>query len=56
MPVPQKVVDLIATFERNADHHTAAPYKEAMLRQQFVEPSFAVRSAIAADAIGTPNQ
>jgi hypothetical protein len=40
MPAPQKVFDLIATFERNAEHYTAAPYKELMLRQQFINPLF----------------
>lgn len=33
MPAPQELLDLIAAFERSAEHYTAAPYKEMVLRQ-----------------------
>jgi type I restriction-modification system DNA methylase subunit len=38
--VPQKVRDLVAIFERNADQYLDANFNEANLRQQFVNPLF----------------
>ena len=38
--IPQKVLDLVETFERNSDDYLAADFKEAMLRQQFINPLF----------------
>ena len=41
MSTPQKVLDLVEVFERNADDYLSAHFNEAMLRQQFVNPLFA---------------
>lgn len=38
--VPQKVLDLVETFERNQDDYLRDDFKEASLRQQFVNPLF----------------
>ena len=38
--VPQKVLDLVETFQRNLDEYCNPAFKEAMLRQQFVDPLF----------------
>ncbi len=40
MSTPQKVLDLVEVFERNADAYESAHFKEAELRQQFVNPLF----------------
>ena len=40
MSAPQKILDLIATFKNNADHHTSSAFNEAMCRIQFVNPVF----------------
>jgi predicted type IV restriction endonuclease len=40
MPAPPKILDLLSIFERNAEHYNSVAYKEAMLRQQFVNPFF----------------
>jgi hypothetical protein len=40
VPVPQKVLDLVALFQQNADDYRAASFNEANLRQQFVNPLF----------------
>src|SRR5258708_29584946 len=37
---PQTVVDLIEAFERNLDSYRAAPYKEAHVRHEFIDPFF----------------
>jgi hypothetical protein len=39
---PQKVLDLVETFDRNADDYLAAEFNEANLRQQFINPLFKV--------------
>ncbi len=41
MSTPQKVLDLVEVFDRNADAYESAHFKEAELRQQFVNPLFA---------------
>ncbi len=41
MSAPQKVLDLVEVFDRNADAYESAGFKEAELRQQFVNPLFA---------------
>ena len=38
---PQKVLDLVEVYDRNADAYESAAFKEAELRQQFVNPLFA---------------
>ena len=38
--VPQKLLDLVETFQRNLDQYRNPAFKEAMLRQQFVDPLF----------------
>lgn len=38
--VPQKVLDLVEIFDRNADEYRSADFKEANLRIQFVNPLF----------------
>ena len=40
MSTPQKVLDLVEVFDRNADDYQSAHFNEAMLRQQFVNPFF----------------
>ena len=40
MSVPQKILDLIELFERNADDYRSADFKEAEVRQQFINPFF----------------
>jgi type I restriction-modification system DNA methylase subunit len=37
---PPKVLDLIEVFDRNAADYRSADFKEAMLRQQFINPFF----------------
>ncbi len=41
MSAPQKVLDLVAVFDRNAEAYESPHFKEAELRQQFVNPLFA---------------
>ena len=41
MAVPQKILDLIDLFERNADAYRAATFNEANTRLQFINPFFA---------------
>jgi hypothetical protein len=38
--VPQKVPDLIQTFDRNSDEYGSADFKEANPRVQFINPLF----------------
>ena len=38
--VPQKVFDLVKTFDRNSDEYRDANFNEANLRIQFVNPLF----------------
>ena len=40
MPAPPKVRDLIALFDRNADDYLSPDYKEAEIRQEFINPFF----------------
>ncbi len=40
MSAPQRVLDLVEVFDRNAEDYLAAGFKEAELRQQFVNPLF----------------
>lgn len=40
MSVPQKVLELVDLFRRNADAYHAPQYNEAMVRQEFINPSF----------------
>lgn len=40
MPAPQEVVDLVDRFERNIDQYQSPAYKEARLRQEFLDPLF----------------
>jgi hypothetical protein len=40
MPAPAKVLELVGIFERYADEYTSPDFKEVMLRQQFINPSF----------------
>jgi predicted type IV restriction endonuclease len=37
---PQKVLDLVEVFDRNAEDYQSPGFNEAMLRQQFVNPPF----------------
>ncbi len=41
MSAPQKVLDLVEVFDRNAEAYESSHFKEAELRQQFVNPLFA---------------
>jgi predicted type IV restriction endonuclease len=38
--IPQKVLDLIEVFARNAEDYLSSYFNEAMLRQQFINPLF----------------
>src|SRR5258708_5218652 len=38
--LPQTVVDLGEAFERNLNSHSAAPYKEAQVRREFIDAFF----------------
>ncbi|MGH7173295.1 MAG: hypothetical protein ACRELG_23685 [Gemmataceae bacterium] len=40
MSVPQKVLELVDLFRRNADAYHAPQYNEAMVRQEFINPFF----------------
>ena len=40
MSAPQKILDLIDLFDRNADDYRSADFKEAEVRQQFINPLF----------------
>jgi hypothetical protein len=40
MSAPQKVLELIDLFRRNADAYDAPQYNEAMVRQEFINPLF----------------
>ena len=41
MPIPQSILERIATFGRNLDSYLNADYKEAQVRQEFIDPLFA---------------
>src|SRR5687767_14361275 len=41
MPTPQSVVDLVARFKEHYDTYTSGDYKEASLRQEFLNPLLA---------------
>lgn len=40
MPAPQSVIDLVERFRRNLDEYRAGNYKEAEVRQEFIDPLF----------------
>jgi hypothetical protein len=40
MPIPQKILERIETFVRNQDSYTKGDYKEAQVRQEFIDPFF----------------
>ncbi len=40
MSAPQKVLDLVETFDRNSEAYLSGQFNEAMLRQQFINPLF----------------
>jgi hypothetical protein len=42
MPAPATVLELVGTFERHADEYTSPDFKEAMLREPFINPRFKV--------------
>ena len=41
MPCPPKVLKLLEKFELHREAYHAAGYKEAQLRQEFIDPLFA---------------
>jgi len=41
MPIPQSILERIATFGRNLDSYLNPDYKEAQVRQEFIDPLFA---------------
>lgn len=40
MNAPQKILELVDLFRRNADAYHAPQYNEAMVRQEFINPFF----------------
>lgn len=40
MPIPQSILERIATFGRNLDSYVNPDYKEARVRQEFIDPLF----------------
>jgi hypothetical protein len=38
--IPPRLLERIETFQRNADSHLAPDYKEARLREEFLNPFF----------------
>ena len=41
MPIPQSILERIETFRRNLDSYLNPDYKEAQVRQEFIDPLFA---------------
>src|ERR1019366_9224202 len=41
MPIPKVITDRIETFARNLDSYVNPDYKEAQVRQEFIDPFFA---------------
>ena len=41
MPIAQSILERIATFSRNLDSYLNQNYKEARVRQEFIDPLFA---------------
>lgn len=41
MPIPQIITERIETFRRNLDSYLRQEYKEAQVRQEFIDPFFA---------------
>jgi hypothetical protein len=41
MPIPPSILERIATFRRNLDSYLQPDYKEAQVRQEFIDPLFA---------------
>lgn len=40
MPIPQRLLERVETFQRNLESYTEADYKEARLREEFLNPLF----------------
>lgn len=40
MPAPQKIIDLVQTFERKREELKAGKYNETQVRQEFIDPFF----------------
>jgi hypothetical protein len=40
MPAPREILNLIDRFDRNAEDYRAAPYNEANVRQELINPFF----------------
>jgi len=40
MPIPPKVVDLIARFDEHRDAYTSPEYNETQVRCEFIDPMF----------------
>lgn len=41
MPIPKSILERIETFQRNLDSYLNSDYKEAQVRQEFIDPFFA---------------
>jgi len=41
MPIPKSILERIETFHRNLDSYLNSDYKEAQVRQEFIDPLFA---------------
>jgi hypothetical protein len=41
MPIPKSILERIETFRRNLDSYLNPDYKEARVRQEFIDPLFA---------------
>ena len=41
MPIPSSILERIETFRRNFDSYVSPDYKEAQVRQEFIDPLFA---------------
>jgi predicted type IV restriction endonuclease len=41
MPIPASILERIETFRRNLDSYLKPDYKEAQVRQEFIDPLFA---------------
>ena len=40
MPIPKSILERIETFRRNLDSYLRPDYKEAQVRQEFIDPLF----------------
>lgn len=50
MPIPKSILERIETFRRNLDSYVKPDYKEAQVRQEFIDPLF---SALGWDVANT---